>query len=265
MRQTLAEVLYNHSIGPSYYRLGLSPEEDLGVILPGQFVMLQLGQRKDLLLRRPFSVGGLMADGGAPAGIELLYKVVGKGTRVLSECAQGARLDVLGPLGNGFRIDAGKRHVYLAAGGIGVAPIRFLAQHLRRLGTDLSGCRVFLGGRTRDDLICRPDFEQLGLAVTLTTDDGSVGDRCLITDPLEMAVSDLRPDMIYACGPMPMLACIAGIAERHQTACQVSIETMMACGMGACLGCAVETRKGDAGYLHACVDGPVFDIHALRF
>jgi dihydroorotate dehydrogenase electron transfer subunit len=264
MRQTLARILHNQPIGPSYYRLGLSPEEDLGPIFPGQFVMLKIGGRRDLLLRRPFSVSGL-SESGLTAGIELLYKVVGKGTRALSDCKKGERLDVLGPLGNGFRIDSSHRRVYMAAGGIGVAPIRFLAQHLGRVLADLSGCRVFLGGRSRADLICQQDFERLGLSVSLTTDDGSAGDHCLITDPLEVAVSDQRPDMICACGPTAMLSCVAGIAERHHAACQVAIETMMACGMGACLGCAVETRNKDGGYLHACTDGPVFDIYLLRF
>jgi dihydroorotate dehydrogenase electron transfer subunit len=123
---------------------------------------------------------------------------------------------------------------------------------------------VFIGGRTKDDLLCRDDFVQLGLKVETTTDDGSDGDQCLVTHPLAVAVDQRRPDLIVACGPMAMLDCVIGIAEKHHIPCQVSIETMMACGMGACLGCAVEARVDQSGYLHACLDGPVFNAADLK-
>jgi dihydroorotate dehydrogenase electron transfer subunit len=145
-----------------------------------------------------------------------------------------------------------------------VAPIRFLARTLIARGMDPAGCRVFLGGQSRADLLCRSEFESLNLQVTMTTDDGSAGDQCLITDPLEIAIQDRKPDMVYACGPHGMLTCIMGIARRTQAACQISIETLMACGLGACLGCAVD-RADQKGYWHACVDGPVFKSGDIQF
>jgi dihydroorotate dehydrogenase electron transfer subunit len=108
------------------------------------------------------------------------------------------------------------------------------------------------------------DFSSLGIAVHTTTDDGSYGDQCLVTDPLENEVAQHRPDIIYACGPAEMLACAVGIAEKYRIACQVSIETMMACGIGACLGCAVERRNEPHKYFHACRDGPVFDAWHIK-
>ena len=172
----------------------------------------------------------------------MLYKVVGKGTAALALQKPGDIVDILGPLGTGFLIPRGAKRIYFACGGIGVAPLVFLVSQLRRRNADLSKCRVFIGGRSQEDLLCLRDFEQLGLNVQTTTDDGSAGDQCLVTHPLEVAVEHLTPDIIAACGPMAMLACIIGIAEKYRVPCQVSIETMMACGMGACLGCAVEGR-----------------------
>ena len=173
-------------------------------------------------------------------------------------------VDILGPLGTGFIIPPQTGTLHVVAGGIGVAPMVFLASELQRNNFDFSNSRVFIGGRSKEDLLCRNDFIQLGIKVDTTTDDGSAGDQCLVTHPLEAAVDDRRPDLIVACGPMAMLGCVIGIAEKHHIPCQVSIETMMACGMGACLGCAVEGRSDQSGYLHACLDGPVFDAADLK-
>ena len=234
--------------------------------VPGQFVMVQVGLPEGgALLRRPFSICGLMGGHGDPEGIELLIKAVGPGTRRLTGMEPGESVNLLGPLGHGFRIGANDKKIFLAAGGIGVAPIRFLANDLMTKGVRPESCRVFLGGRSRLDLLCREDFRALGISETVTTDDGSDGDQCLVTDPLETAIVESRPDIVCACGPHGMLACIAGIVERHRVRCQLSIETMMACGMGVCLGCAVESRKQRDAYMHACIHGPVFDVEDLKF
>ena len=264
MIQHAATVLWNRQISRDCYHLALGCGAEYNRAVPGQFVMVQV--RKDLapLLRRPFSIAGLVGRLGAVEGIELLIKVVGGGTAQLSRLTKGERVDILGPLGRGFEVNPDHRHSYLAAGGIGVAPIRFLARTLIARGMEPGGCRVFLGGQSRTDLLCRSEFEALNLPVTITTDDGSAGDQCLITDPLEIAIQDRKPDMVYACGPHGMLTCIIGIARRMQAPCQISIETLMACGLGACLGCAVD-RTDQKGYVHACVDGPVFHAADVQF
>jgi len=123
---------------------------------------------------------------------------------------------------------------------------------------------VFIGGRSKDDLLCRDDFSKLTVQLRITTEDGSAGDKGLVTDPLAMQVKKNPPDVIYACGPLGMLKQVIGIAEAYTIACQVSIETAMACGMGACLGCAVENKTNPDKYWHACLDGPVFDAEEVN-
>jgi dihydroorotate dehydrogenase electron transfer subunit len=226
--------------------------------------MVRSSEQIDPLLPRPFSIHRLIQKQGLVTGLELLYKVVGKGTRLLSHLQSGDLLAMTGPLGKGFEIPTQLSKATIVAGGIGVAPMVFLAQTLTESRGDLASIEVFIGGRTRIDLLCLQNFAALGLAVHVTTDDGSSGDQCLVTDPLDMAVAKNRPDIICACGPMEMLTCVARIAEKHNVCCQVSIETMMACGMGACLGCAVAAREHTRRYLHACKDGPVFDTRDLR-
>jgi dihydroorotate dehydrogenase electron transfer subunit len=264
MHQELSKVLFNERVGPSYYKIGLSCSEHYSMAKPGQFIMLRTTGQAGPLLRRPFSIHNLIAADGVAEGLELLYKVVGRGTAALALRKPGDIVDILGPLGSGFLIPSGARHIYIAGGGIGVAPLVFLVSQLHRQNVDLTNCRVFIGGRTQKDLLCLGDFVQLGVSVQTTTDDGSAGDQCLVTHPLEKAVEHLAPDIIAACGPVEMLVCIIGIAEKYGVPCQVSIETMMACGMGACLGCAVEGRERRDRYLHACLDGPVFDAAMLK-
>ena len=264
MYQESAKVLWNEKVGPDYFRIGLACEEHYSNANPGQFIMLRAGDRLFPLLRRPFSVHGLIVNADHVQGIELLYKVVGEGTKLLSRCRPDDILDILGPLGNGFSISEKYHRIYIVAGGIGVAPMVFLASTLKKRGTDPDQCTVFIGGRTSDDLLCKDEFSDMGMQVRITTDDGSAGDRCLVTHPLEIAVKQDPPDMIYACGPLQMLQCIAGFADNYAFPCQVSIEALMACGMGACLGCAVETRDDKTRYLHVCVDGPVFDSRILK-
>jgi dihydroorotate dehydrogenase electron transfer subunit len=262
MIQEQATVLWNRNKGPGYFSLGLSCS-GYTAATPGQFVMVRVSQQMAPLLRRPFSIHRPLFNEGRTIGIELLYKVVGTGTEILSCTPAGATLDVLGPIGNGFSIPEGCRNAYLAGGGIGVPPLVFLATALKNAGMSMPGCRMFLGGRSKDDLLCGEDFEALGIPVQCTTDDGSAGDQCLVTHPLEMATAKSPPGIIYACGPLPMLACIVGISEKYNIPCQVSIESMMACGMGACLGCAVKKREDSGSYWHVCKDGPVFDAKQL--
>ncbi|MGD8946153.1 MAG: dihydroorotate dehydrogenase electron transfer subunit [Desulfobacterales bacterium] len=265
MYQQRAEVLWNRQLSPVYYRMGLMCATHYSQAKPGQFVMLGLLEQKDPLLRRPFSIHSLITPDGIIEGIEILYKVVGKATAKLALQKPGDVVDVLGPLGTGFIVPLRARRIYIAAGGIGVAPLVFLVSYLSQKPIDLTDCQVFLGARTKEDLLCRDEFSKLGIAVHTTTDDGSAGDQCLVTHPLEAAMDQHHPDIIFACGPMDMLACVVGIAEKKGVPCQVSIETMMACGIGACLGCAVEGRTQSSTFLHACMDGPVFDANLLKF
>lgn len=264
MIQANVEVLKNDQVGPDHYNIGLTCSDDFSSAIPGQFIMLQVADRMDPLLRRPFSIHKLIMHQEKLRGLELLYKVVGAATGMISQLNPGDRVNILGPLGNGFFIGEHVRNAFVVAGGIGVAPMPFLVSTLLDRAVDRSALNVFIGGRSKNDLLCVQDFADMGLSVRTTTDDGSSGDQCLVTDPVEAEIFHLKPDIVYACGPMEMLSCVIGIAEKHDVECQVSIETMMACGMGACLGCAVGQRADPHKYLHACLDGPVFDSRFLN-
>ena len=259
-----AEVLSNMQVSAGHFRIRLSCHRQYSGAVPGQFVMVRLTDRIEPLLPRPFSIHRLIKKKSSAIAIELLYKVVGKGTYQLSLRQPGDFIDLTGPLGSGFVIPAKVRNVYIVAGGIGVAPMAFLLAFLQEQKMDLAGVRVFLGGKSKADILCQKEFLRTGVAVHTTTDDGSAGARCLVTDPLDCAVDENPPDVIYACGPLDMLTCVAGIADKHKVPCQISIETMMACGMGACLGCAVASRNHPETYLHACLNGPVFDTRELK-
>ena len=263
MFQQKAHIAWNQAIAPAMFKIGLTCRHGFARTKPGQFVMLRISEGLEPLLRRPFSVHKLIRKDNRIDGIEVLYKMVGKGTGLLATRKPGETLDVLGPLGSSFVLPPSARKVFIVAGGIGVAPMVFLAQHLVESGLSPSNCEVFLGGRTCAELLCRDDFAALDLPVHTTTDDGSAGDQCLVSHPVDIALVDRRPDVVFACGPLQMLDCVTGIAAAHGVICQVSIETAMACGMGACLGCAVPSRDTPGRYYHACLDGPVFDAGSI--
>ncbi len=258
-----AKVLWNRRQGSGCYRMGFQCDVGIATAAPGQFIMVRLKGQKIPMLRRPFSIHQVIKEGTRIKGFEILYKVVGQGTALLADSRAGEGIDVLGPLGRGFSLNSEHKTVFCIAGGIGVAPFMFLISRMLEAGFDMSRVAVFLGGRSRNDLLCTEDFKAVGVSLTLTTDDGSRGQRGLVTSPLEAAVKRSRPDMLYACGPVPMLQKVIALSKDYDLACQVSVETVMACGMGACLGCAVEGTTAHQPYRHACVDGPVFDAEDI--
>ena len=265
MTQELVKVLWNTIECSGYYRMGIECPGIYSDAKPGQFVMIRLSKQSDPMLRRPFSIHRLIEKNGCVQGVEILYKVVGYGTQKLSEFVKGDGIELLGPLGNHFTIPRNSVPIFIVAGGIGVAPMYFLTSYLQQRGIDLSESMIFIGGRSKDDLLCMNDFLSLGMnTVHITTDDGSAGEKELITSPLEHFVQKKTPEIIYACGPTPMLKSVSNIAEKYNTACQISIETMMACGIGACMGCAVHSKENSEKYFHACTDGPVFDAKTIK-
>ena len=256
------QVLWNKKLSSSYFKMGLKWNGSLYDVKPGQFVMLRIDDRTTPLLRRPFSIYRIIE---AKKGLEILYRVVGECTGILSGIRDGECVDILGPLGNGFSLPKKNGRIFIVAGGIGVAPLVFLCSYLvEEKGFAASNIKVFLGARSKDDLLCRDDFSSLGLEVIITSDDGSEGETCMITNPVEASLKKARPDVIYACGPSGMMKCLSQMAGDYGVACQISMETVMACGFGACLGCAVASKHEDK-YLHVCKDGPVFDSRDIIF
>lgn len=215
---------------------------------PGQFVHLRIATGADFILRRPFSVH--RADGET---VEILYQVLGRGTRELAQAERNAAMDMIGPLGNGWRVSKGAAHALVVAGGLGAAPMGMLVERLSAAGVAVT---VAEGAPTRERVLARELFEANARRVEYATDDGSLGREGFVTSLVERLIADDRPDVVYACGPEPMQRIVAAQATAAGVPCQVSLERLMACGIGACLSCVVSTTEGRK---RACVDGPVFD------
>ena len=247
----LCDVVANRVVAPEHHVLTLACGLGAG-FEPGQFVQLGL---EPAYLPRPFSI--LRADG---RHLAVLSKAVGLGTRALFACAPGQRVWVLGPLGRGFRSDSSASSI-LVGGGVGLPPIYALAERLSRTGTPP---RVIVGARTAGQVLLREELAALGAEVHVMTDDGSAGGRGTAADRLrELLGTDATGCRVYACGPEPMLAAVADLCRRNGTPCQVAVEEHMACGFGACQGCAVRTAAG--GYDLVCRDGPAFDAERLAW
>ena len=257
----LTEVIYNRQILPLYYKLGIR-WEPRPFVKPGQFVMLRFPNCIDPLLRRPFGVYRIIDE-----GIEILYKVVGKGTTLMTGLRPEDMVDMLGPLGNGFSLDSGKKDIVMLAGGIGIAPF-----YLSVVSGQRSGVRqkLLFGGRGKDDLPGLEDFKKLGIEMKISTQDGSIGEKGLVTELLKPEIRNPKSTIIYTCGPKGMLKEVARIALNLDAPCYVSLDNVMACGIGACLGCAVKVRSQesgvrDQGYKMVCKDGPVFDAREIEW
>ena len=264
MRRHVAKILFNQPMGGAYRHMAMTCPDHYERAVPGQFVMLSIPGRQEPLLRRPFSIHRLLPGAEGRMELQILYKVVGTATRSMAALSAGDALDILGPLGRGFSIPDSFDNVLIVAGGVGVAPMVFLADILKERKKDLTRSAAHIGGKSVEDVLCAETFEDLGMSVCRMTDDGTCGAMGLVTDGLDPCIVNDAPDAIFACGPTPMLKCVAEMAAARNAPCQVSVETMMACGVGACLGCAVEDARNPDHYLHACRDGPVFDIRALR-
>ena len=259
-----SKILWNKRVGDLYYKMGIGCDVEFFNAVPGQFIMLRLADHTVSLLNRPFSLHNLIYKNKKPIGIELLYKVVGRCTKAMSQQKEGDFVHILGPLGNGFMLPDKGSKIFIVAGGIGAAPMIFLLSSIKQKYLLLSDTKFFLGGKTKDDILCVDEIAGLKVALNITTDDGSLGEKGFITESLKKEIKKNRPDIIYACGPFNMLKAVAGISRDDNISCHISIETIMACGMGACLGCAVETAGTSGKYAHVCIDGPVFDASLLK-
>jgi len=253
-------VLSNQDLGQRNFLLDLDAPDAAAATKPAQFFMVGL-PHSDVLLRRPFSVCGLPGTfaSSEPGRIQLLYKVVGSGTARLASLAPGAKVDLLGPLGQGFTDPAPGATPVFVAGGIGIAPFPALASRLRAKG---AAPILLYGARTANDLPLLDWFRGACADVIVSTDDGSLGHKGFVTQSLLDLLTKRDPSKLhlYVCGPDPMLRRVTAIARECSVTCDLSLEAHMACGFGVCLGCVVPTRTGrwgDGGYERVCVEGPV--------
>lgn len=261
-------------LGARNYLISLHAPEQARLVRPGQFIMIKCAEdtNENPLLRRPFTIFNIHrnARGGRPDGIDLLVKDVGAGTARLARTKPGMTLDCLGPLGRGFQVNHELRAeasvACLVAGGVGIAPLLLLAESLKaqRIRPIL-----FYGGARTADLVLREHFERLEIDVIYVTEDGSLGEHGLVTEPLNryLELNPRKDIRVYACGPWGMMKAVHELAVRYELTCEVSLEARMGCGMGACLGCVVSCRdeRGETQYLRACIDGPVMDSRRINW
>lgn len=244
----LCRLVYKKQLTPTIYDFRLENKVLAELAQAGQFAHVLVPSKT---LRRPISICDVEDD-----CLRLVFEVRGAGTDLLAQTKEGECLDVLAPLGHGFTLDPNQKTVFVG-GGIGVPPMLYSVKS--QGGSSVA----ILGFRNRAAVILEEDFKAVGGKVIVTTDDGSYGLHGFVTQPLAEEIK--TAEMICACGPMPMLKRIAVLAKEYNVPCQVSLEERMACGIGACLGCAVLVNREDGtqGYKHVCKNGPVFNAEEV--
>jgi dihydroorotate dehydrogenase electron transfer subunit len=235
------------------------------VARPGQFVAVAVGgENSAMLLRRAFALYNATPGGEFAGTIQFVVAEHGAGTRWLTRLRPGDVLDVVGPLGTPFPLPAGPAPAVLVGGGYGTAPLIPLAQALLGNGSPVE---IIIGAATAGRLFGEIVAKRLVGTVTVTTDDGSAGEQGLVTDALPAAITRINAEIVYACGPMPMLRAVGDIAKAHAIRAQVAVEEAMACGIGVCMTCVLPVRgdDGSSRFVRSCVDGPVFDADRVRW
>lgn len=240
-------------LNSSSYIIVLQSSEPIPEIKPGNFAELKVPNASDVFLRRPLSV--LDAD-YTKRTLSFYVKVIGKGTKKLGELNIGETVNIIYPLGNSFTVNGAKKAL-IVGGGSGIAPFILLGRALKETGVDVA---FLLGARTKEEVVLTQAFEKYG-KVYAATEDGSYGEKGLVTQHSVFKAS-FDYDVIYTCGPEPMMKAVAEIALERNVDCEASLENMMACGFGACLCCVTETTSGN---LCVCTDGPVFKTSFLRW
>lgn len=241
------------NIARGVYDIELSCPQIAGKALPGQFVMVKC---EGFTLRRPISICAICKKHGK---LRLVFEIRGQGTDWMAGLNVGNALNLLGPLGNGFKINDVTKPAVFVGGGIGVPPLLAAAMPFSNKTT------AILGFRSAQNIILADDFRAAGAKTVVCTDDGTAGIHGTVVEPLKNCISENTVSVVFACGPRPMLAAVAKIARENNIQCFVSMEERMACGVGACLGCAIKVKAEDGGekYLHVCKDGPVFDAEMI--
>lgn len=252
--QDTHSVVSNQKLCPKFWRMEIDAPVIKKQARPGQFVHIRVQDSLQPFFRRPFSIYR------AQKHIEIFYEAVGPGTKILSSKKPGDAVDVIGPVGKGFSLPPeGTRQIVMIGGGIGIAPFLFLSDQLKDKGYDLL---VLYGGRSGDHVYPMEEFKQNGCSVFVATDDGSQGVKGRVSELFRHVEVDPRTTFIYTCGPNPMMAAVQAFARDNALRGEAACEEVMACALGACLGCSIKTTEG---FRTVCYDGPVFDLQKVMF
>jgi len=257
---TKAKILINERIRikADFYLMELAAPEIAATARPGQFMMISVAVGESPFLKRPMGINSVDAKLGC---VRIIYQLKGKGTHAMSKLRPGERLEILGPLGNGWQIPEGMQKVCLVGGGSGIATMLPLARELEARG--IPDIEIILGGKSAEHIICLEEFSDQG-KLLIATEDGSLGQKGII-DPYLQPASGY--DMAFTCGPDPMMRKVARWAAASALPCQVSLEERMGCGFGVCMGCVCETKAQDGHicYKRICREGPIFAAEEVFF
>lgn len=249
-----SELVRKEMLIDGIYKFSVKAPEIAQTARAGQFLEIKVSETGEPFLRRPISIYNIDKEAGE---VEFIFQVKGRGTELLAERRIGDLIDIMGPLGFGaFKVQEYK-NVAIIGGGIGTYPLHELAKELK----GKASLNVYLGFRDKSLVTCEKEFESIGLnKLVITTDDGSYKEKGYAIDFMKKDIEENPVDMIFACGPLPMLKAIRAYAIENNIPCQISLEERMGCGIGACLGCAVKVISGaEPRYGHVCKEGPVFN------
>jgi len=251
--QKILTVAANEKLCPRFYRLSLDAKSLIKQVKPGQFVHIRVHDGLEPFFRRPFSIYR------AKKYLEVFYEPIGRGTNLMASYKKGDKIDVLGPLGNPFTLPPkGIKQVVMIAGGIGIAPFLVLSDALKKKYELI----LLYGGRTKGHVYPMKEFKANGCKVYVATDDGSAGVKGRVSELFAKINADPKTTYLYTCGPHAMMAAVQAFAKKNYLQGQAACEQVMACALGACLGCSIKTTKG---YKTVCYDGPVFDLQEVIF
>ena len=248
-------VTENIALNATNFLIKLSSTESLPKLTPGQFINIEIKNTSEIFLRRPFSVFEVDYERNT---ISLIVKILGRGSKKLTEITKGESLSIIFPLGKGFTYPNINDKILLIGGGSGVAPMLFLA---KESGLSRENVSLLLGAKTIEDHVNVDEYHQFG-NLYFTTEDGSLGEKGFVTQHSVFQNNLIKYDKIYVCGPDAMMKAVAKEAKKANVFCEVSLENLMACGFGVCLCCIEPTVKGN---LCVCTEGPVFNINDLKW
>ncbi len=254
----ICELVKKEKINEGIYKFSVKAQEIANSAKAGQFLEIKVSDVGETFLRRPISIYNIDKENGI---VEFIFQIKGRGTEILSTKEIGNKIDIMGPLGYGtFKIEEYK-NVAIIGGGIGTYPLYELAKELK----NKSNVNMYMGFRTKELVTLEKEFENVSDKLVITTDDGSYKEKGYAINFLKEDCKNEKPDMIFACGPLPMLKAVREFALEEKIPCQISLEERMGCGIGACLGCAVKVISGpEPRYGHVCKEGPVFNAEDVE-
>ena len=259
-KKVLAELLAKTELVSGIYKYTVKSQEIATEAKAGLFLEIKVSETGEPFLRRPISIYNINKNTGE---VEFIFQVKGRGTELLSKIEVGKKIDIMGPLGYGTYKVQEYNNVAIIGGGIGIYPLYELTKQLK----GKANLNVYLGFRDKSLVTCEKEFEEIGLnKLVVTTDDGSYKEKGFAIDFMKKDIEENKVDMIFACGPLPMLRAIRQYAIDNNIPCQISLEERMGCGIGACLGCAVKVISGEEPrFGHVCKEGPVFNAKDVEF